>query len=591
MDARLWESISSKYVLKEIFSYLKVIKALQILKTSKKLRNIYEIKLFHYQLCSFFAFFKNIKIESIKDILYSPYLEIYPEDVKYKLILKLMEKRKLFDEYIFINYNDNKLISFIRKIKEIMNKDFKYIIVDNEDIKSRFGISCSSKMLGIDDINIDDKILFNYSYLLSYKDSSYNNKNNNMYNLDIKKIRYIHITRITYFNSELDLSAYDNLERLSFLVINGYIGSNIIKLKFTDNQFKNMKALIINEPIEECYRFGNIDFENINYPEENIFQNLEELSLKYGLLSKIHFNPVTLKKLKIIYDFREIKYANEYIQDSINDIIQKYSSIINLNIYLYFKLDEINLNQEMIDYIFNLNHNKESISFNLYYLYQTNEGYEIKSELLIKNLHNKKTKYIIKGKNIEINMIEPYFDKIEEIDLFLNNNKINHGFLYLEENDSISSLTKLRIKSYNFDNILFIPLKSFSSLNVLQLEMNVINFKKEFPLFSKISTVKFDNLEYLKICSDNALELIPNLLDNFNIIPNLRYLLLFSKNMSNTDYPYHKEIIVKCKFLKKLHTLIINSDTNYYKLEKVEIYYPIYPELKNTNIKFCNIYK
>ena len=80
-------------------------------------------------------------------------------------------------------------------------------------------------------------------------------------------------------------------------------------------------------------------------------------------------------------------------------------------------------------------------------------------------------------------------------------------------------------------------------------------------------------------------------MDNFNIIPNLRYLLLFSKNMSNTDYPYHKEIIVKCKFLKKLHTLIINSGTNYYKLEKVEIYYPIYPELKKTNIKLCNIYK
>ena len=57
MDARLWESISSKYVLKEIFSYLKEIKVLKILKISKKLRNIYEIKLFHYQLCSFFFFF------------------------------------------------------------------------------------------------------------------------------------------------------------------------------------------------------------------------------------------------------------------------------------------------------------------------------------------------------------------------------------------------------------------------------------------------------------------------------------------------------------------------------------------------------
>ena len=79
----LWEEISSKYILKEIFSYLKLQKSLEIIKINKKLRNIYDISLFHYQSYYFFTLFKNVKIETISDILESSYIDIFPEDVKY----------------------------------------------------------------------------------------------------------------------------------------------------------------------------------------------------------------------------------------------------------------------------------------------------------------------------------------------------------------------------------------------------------------------------------------------------------------------------------------------------------------------------
>ena len=186
-------------------------------------------------------------------------------------------------------------------------------------------------------------------------------------------------------------------------------------------------------------------------------------------------------------------------------------------------------------YIFNLNHNIEYFSFSFYYLYITDEECVVKSELLIQKMPNKNSKYVIKGKNICIDIIESHFDKIEEIHLSFSNKK-NQCSLYIEENSSISAITKIRIKYYDYIGFFYIPIKSLSSLNVLQLEMNTINFKKELSLFSKNSSNKYDNLEHLEIHSDNALEPIQNLLENFSNILNLRILSIFSKNMPNTPF-------------------------------------------------------
>jgi hypothetical protein len=49
MENNLIDKISSKYIIKNIFSYLKVQKALEILKPTKKLQKRLNISLFHYQ--------------------------------------------------------------------------------------------------------------------------------------------------------------------------------------------------------------------------------------------------------------------------------------------------------------------------------------------------------------------------------------------------------------------------------------------------------------------------------------------------------------------------------------------------------------
>ena len=116
MEKSLLE-ISSKYILKNIFSYLKVIKALKIIKSNKKIRTKLEIPLFFYQYYFFFSLFKAIKIESLDDILNSPYLEYFPKDAKYELLCKFVETRKLFTEndYIYLKFDDRDKISFMRK--------------------------------------------------------------------------------------------------------------------------------------------------------------------------------------------------------------------------------------------------------------------------------------------------------------------------------------------------------------------------------------------------------------------------------------------------------------------------------------------
>jgi hypothetical protein len=317
---------------------------------------------------------------------------------------------------------------------------------------------------------------------------------------------------------------------------------------------------------------------------------LNELYIKETLLNKIKFNPILLKKLNIIYDCKDKIYIIEYIQESINNILEHYLSLTYLNISFYYKQNELDsftfeyFIKEMSNFLFISIKDIENITFNFYELHDNTAFfcYDEKSRCIIKKIKNKKSKYKIKGNIIPYNIFESHLEKIEEIDLSFNNLKKKCS-LYIEENSSISAITKIRIK-YGDDNILYIPIKSFSSLNVLQLEVDTINFIKDFPLFSKDSSIKFNNLEYLELHSYNAFDLIINTI-NFINIPNLRYLSIINKNICNTVFSYHKEIIYKCSSLKRLHTLILDDGSN--NLNDVNQYYSIYPELKKTNIKFC----
>ena len=296
--------------------------------------------------------------------------------------------------------------------------------------------------------------------------------------------------------------------------------------------------------------------------------------------------------MNIVYDYRNNAYSIEYLQNSINNILLKYSSLTHLNILFFCIKDAFNFTYEfiplVIKFLFDSIQNIENFSFKFYFLYQKNIHFDLEKikELKIKNIRNKKSKFIIKGKNIPFEIFEQYFYDIEEIDLSYTYAK-NQSQLFIEENNSISSITKIRINSSGLKDILYIPIKSFSSLKSLQLEIDNIHFTKNFPLFLKDSTINFDNLEYLEIHFNDKINI---LFENISHIPNLRVLSIINKNICNTVFPYHKEIIPKCMKFNKLHTLIIDESKNT-KLEIINKYYSIYPELKKTKIKFCSLSK
>ena len=601
MEAKIYEGISSKYILKEIFSCLKITKTLNIIKINKKLRSLYDITLFHYQYCYFFNLFKNVKIETFDDILDKHYLNIFPEDVRYELVWKLIEKRKLFDnDYIKLNIDDKEKISFIQKFMEKRkNKNLKYFIEGIEDKQYKW-YNCLSDSDYYDKIlemvksneNIIDKILYGYYFF------GYGGFKKSIINIDFNNIKYLNINNSNNFGEIYDISFLNNLEYLSLSIrfSNNYINNNELKIKISENQYKSIKTFKYHESMKYSVTLKYFNFITDKNTKDKIFENLEELHIKENLLNQIHFNAITLKKLNIAYDYRDKLYTPKYIEESINNIIQKYESLTHLDIIFIYYSSISNFFGEIIEettpYLFNLEHNLINFSFCFFDL-NIYIPTDINRKLKFQKSKNKKSKFYVKGINIDNNMFDSYYSKIEEIDLTFINMKSNTS-LYLEENNSISSISKLKIKSdgYNYGDFLYIPIKSFSSLNSLYLEIDSINFKKDFPLFVDESDIKFNNLEYLEIQFDSNINLITYLIHNLINIPNLKYLSIISKNICNTVFPYHKEIINKCSFLKKLHTLIIDHESNSLSVKNISPNdYSIYPELKNTNIKFLSLSK
>ena len=589
MDSiNLREKVSCKYILKKIFSLIKVTKALNIIKINKEIKEKLDISLFHYQYCYFFILFKTEKIETIDNMIDSPYLKKFPENVKNELIIKYIEAKKLFkNDYIYLNMENNNHISLIQKLKE--KEVFNYIIGNIEE-RNYYKIENvekdyynALKIIRMDKNNIE-KILFDYNFFFDR-----DNNNISTMELNYQNIKYLYINLNNFDGKEYDISLFNNLEYLSMSLNsnNENIVKKEIKIIISEEQYKNIKTLKIIESKEVYYLIKNIIFETEKKAKKNFFENIKELHIREKLLNKINFTPKKLQILNIVYDYRDNLYTIDYIQNSLLEIKKKYSLLNDFNISFYYRENQSNslndLIKEISDYIFNIIPDIEKLNFYELYYYIYWEKYSEHFKCYFKKIPNKKSKYIFKGFNIPFNSIASHLDKIEEIDLTGNYDSIL--LLPNKEKNFISSLTKIRIKYYRNNNItLYLPIKSFSSLKALDLDIDNIYLYNNFPLFTE-STIKFYNLEYLSLNTE-TIGIINGLISNFDNIPNLRFLSIISKYICYTVFPYLKDIINKSKLLKKLYTLIID-DINDFILKDVNEYYSIFPELKKTNIRFC----
>ena len=578
MENYLWENILSKYILKKIFSYIKVTKALKIIKLSEKIKTRIDISLFPYQYCFFYSIFKKEKIEKIEDIIESPHLKMFPDDTKYELIFKFIEAKKLFhDEYSYLNIEDKNIIYLLQILNEKqINTSFNYIIGNIEEKKEidkyieKNYHNNITKIIHMEKNNIE-KILFDYNFF-------FDNSNILILNINLLNVKYLFLN-VTNYETVYNISLFENLEYLSIKSSREFKIKEKIKIILNEIQYKKIKTLKIIHPDRKLYEIEDLIFETKN-AESKYFENLKELFIEEKLINQIKLNPANLKKLNISYDFRNKLYTLVYTLNSINNIFQNYSSLICLNIIFNKNIEfykEMGVLTKLIFDYYVINIENFSLNFKL----------ENFMNFTIKKNKNQKLKFIIKRidkNNIPFTVFESHFDKIEKFE-FGNFYKNDNYALYINNNNSISSLSLNRITKKNGFTELFI--NDISDLKLLHIDS--IELFYDFPLFSSDSSIKFLNLEYLLIYSSdiNIISAIINKLPN---IPNLRFLSIYHSYFDKSDLLYHKLIFSKCELLKKLEILIINDFQNGI-IEKAFEYYSIYPELKNTTIKLCSFSK
>ena len=517
MEKCLFEKISSKYIRRTIISYLTLRKVLILFKYSKKHRKLFGITEGNYQYYNIFRILKNNKIETINDIKYSPYIQLLPKNSKYEMISNLVLKTKHFiNKPIILNINDI-LIEFLIKEKNsnkfLINVDSHFFEKKNnlndviiEENNNNHDTKYFTK-LNIIKNNIDI-ILFNFRFSKLINGKIIKSG-------ILQNIKYLNINFTNDYedyNRIIDISYFKNLEYLSIEEI------KYIKVVFSKDQYKNIKVLKLNFNLKEKY--------------ENKFENLTELYTKSNNLSCFNFNCLTLTKLylkyniydiinaKLIEPFKNLAYLNidfenyHYVKPS---IIQKFLYLVpNLQ---YFRLNFINISKDKtldVKYKFEIFINRK-LEFEIY------------------DYHKKK--YFPFD-----TLIQLYLYNIEEINLINSQSEI---ILSIKENYKCN-INKVRVIGGNKD-FLLIPIKSYQSLRVLELRIDKIIFKEQFPLFTKDSKVQFSKLEYLDLRTSN-ITIIEELLENFCNIPNIQFLCIINRNIGY----YKKRIISKCKLLKKL---------------------------------------
>ena len=490
-DSKL-EKIKSKYVIRLIFSLIKTRKSLQIIKINKELMERIDINLFHYQLYCLYSILKSTEIYNFNDIIDSPYMKLFPENVKYEIIFRLMKKEKL-QGVNYINIYDEEKISLIMKFMDTFNNEF---IIGDKEISKYFEKDKDKYRDAVISIISNDKKMIQK---ILYDSHLFENEKNYKNKIDYKDVKYLNVSN---YISKIPL--FDNLKYLS-------LSGDLYFLKLSENQFKNIKVFKRYESAEEHFYNKHLWLVNKNN-REGKFQNLEELYIKETFLNDIQFAPEKLKKLNLIFDFRDKIYTFEYIINTLNIIIENYSSLVDLNIEFFYVSNESMYYDEFIkkifNYIFNLINNLENISFKFNYLecYKyTNESKILSELLVIMDIKNKRGKIMIKDTMIDISLLEPMFNNIEEIELLISCPKhsfstVNNNIvLLIDENNSMSKITKLKVNiQESYFNSMYIPIKSFSSLTFLKFEIDKIVSTINFPLF-KNPEIKFDNLEYLHI--------------------------------------------------------------------------------------------
>jgi len=524
----------SRYMQKEIFSFLSDSKAIEITKNSKCFLNILE----------------NINKESINmfnfcNIYYKkcnllPSIYILLRNFKSKV-----EKNDFINIYAhfvndFITRNPNKLVN----LEIILDENIIAHIINNNILNT------NKISLRISSLNV----LFNQN--LNFK----NNKNIEQIYLDIINNNYY--TELNYEEEDKFNNFECNLNNLFFLkYFSRLIPTSVSKIGFEFNSLcdnfcsKNWELLLGNLNIkidiskkdeieklfyEELSQYKNIKMFKLGSCNEETLKIIENNKAFFQNLNKIKFEPnfYSCEEIKYFEKLNELEYIKDNLDFKVDARIEDLKEIKNLDNYKTISYLNINWAWE-----YKLGEIKVNFPKNLKIL--EIEGY-INKEMKYKTFHDFE--------------IFKQLQNLEELKMQYLSSETDYDFLKHLKNLKILDICNFKVQNDKQLNNFFRILNQFNQnlrkLNLNEFEMNDTFYKNKIELYVDI---ELKNLERLFFCYHHA------------CCVNLNY---YKINRINID---------KCEKLKEIYVPYFECKNQKVlnNLEKIGLYY-----VKKSNIEF-----
>ena len=612
---QILDKISSKYILKGIFDYIDedVYFKLKLFIHSNSFQKKLDINIFKYQE----KYFKNKGLDLIQYFSF-----IYNSS---KVFSKCLLKDELEEDLSLLNIDINIINNYIKNNFKGLTLKKKYIqllpiqyynnLIQVDIYSPFFDILSENGLLELCSINIQAKLIEDFNlkeeyifafYILNKSNFKYSNltcifKNSDDINyLKEFKINLDKLKNLAFYeDNDCGIMNHDYFFNTLFSfegLVNNLVFLNI-SIKINDysdqidpntlenlNNFKSLKILILeNLQLENIFLLKLQNLEDLRlfncdiiFFEENIGLNLKRLKLVDCSIEKPK-NPIKLPVLKEL----EIKYLKD--QKSYNII--DYSSMTKLK---YIKIN-------IMDIIYISNSPLEDI-----YLFSSyNIPYDLEKKIINKIFSIKTIKNInfpiIRMNTEEISKIINENKSLKILGIYLRN-KTNDCILDSIEN-KLPSLTQLiidqKIQDYDSNEIKLeiiqnqncninklilnyilintkLYCKQFEYLIEIEINLNntVNNLKNSLPIFGDKCSTIFINLKLFHFSlvktKELSMDILENIYNNFDKMPNLKYLTLsFIIDKLNKD--------IYNKLINKIFTLKLYGSVNIKEKSKEEI--------------------
>ena len=554
-------NIHSKYLIQELFSFIKENKKLKIIKYNLFLLNKLDLSINDYKISFYQTIIENYDCLSIKNYYQEfkkDFNSINDEELK-ELLLNCLSKNqnfnlRLLDEYFNLMINNLYFKKNIRiNIDDLIEENIPKILLIKDNKLTNKAIKTFKDIFNL--FSIDNKMNKNqYAKLVSLTIKKEVNENDERinylfsnYNINNDGLLLFEEFLKFYFDSIKDKInvVWDNLYSLGYNnllekdkeIDYNYILNNLEEFEKND-LFSNLLK-ISNEKIYKITLLMNTKKEFIKFlNNKQIFLNIKKIDISISNLNKL----IELKIICPNIEELNLKIIDEdYNSNELNNI---FPNINILNICILEKFNLFNLLRDIKD--------SNIYILNIYIFNNDDINYEFESQIILKNIINLEININVEYKN---NFIFEFFNNIELPYL-------KQYILNFNSNQFIIQKLKLNNSDFNIINHFLID-----TLN----NTNQFNLNTFFNLSNQLKLIRYLelNLKYFHYIYEKRRGI--KYLFKFN----LKNEDEFKKYYSNIDLSINKEEIIK---YKKIDIKGIKFNNN---IEEI---------IEKDNINLCDIY-